>query len=225
MSGSTVLYKFKSSTDQHTVHFEGPHIALNELRAAIVQEHHIVKGRDFFLLELSNAQTGEVYGEDGLIGRNTAVLVKRVPLQRREAIESKGGETDLDAAAKSLSAPAEGDEAGSTGNEAGNAAPAAEPEPPPAVSYVPPTFGGQYGQQLIDPLSGTVFEDAVITTCCGTSFSKEVRQRQQPRSCVAAPTSPSLCYRAACAHAHARQPPLTCPLHARVRLAASLEAR
>ena len=36
--------------------------------------------------------------EDALIGRNTAVLVKRVPLQRREAIESKGGETDLDAA-------------------------------------------------------------------------------------------------------------------------------
>ena len=95
MSGS-VLYKFKSSTAQNAVHFDGPHIALAELRAAIVRDNHIVKGKDFFLLELSNAQTGEVYAEDALIGRNTAVLVKRVPLTRREAIESKGGETDLD---------------------------------------------------------------------------------------------------------------------------------
>ena len=84
-----VAYKFKSSTTVQTVNFDGPHIALAELRAAIVRDNHIVKGRDFFLLELSNAQTGEIYAEDALVGRNTSVLVKRVPLQRREAIESR----------------------------------------------------------------------------------------------------------------------------------------
>ena len=84
----SVLYKFKSSNDQKTVHFEGPHIALKELRAAIVKDNRInLTGRDIFLLELSNAQTHEVYGEDSLVARNTAVLVKRVPMQRREAIE------------------------------------------------------------------------------------------------------------------------------------------
>ena len=66
MSG-TVLYKFKSSNDQKTVHFEGPHIPLAELRAKIVSDNNIVKGRDFFLLELTNAQTGEVYAEDSLV--------------------------------------------------------------------------------------------------------------------------------------------------------------
>ena len=86
MSGS-VLYKFKSSTTQHTVHFDGPHIPLAELRAAIVRDNHIVKGRDFFDLELSNAQTGEVYAEDALIGRNTAVLVRRVPQYQVESIQ------------------------------------------------------------------------------------------------------------------------------------------
>ena len=184
MSGS-VLYKFKSSTAQSAVHFEGPHIALAELRAAIVRDNHIVKGRDFFLLELSNAQTGEVYAENALVNRNTAVLVKRVPLQRREAIESKGGETDLEASEAAAVATGAGDgdaaaggaddaAAGAAGADAPNAcatAAAAAPAPPP------PTFGGSYGTQLIDPLSQTVFVDAVITTCCGTSFSKEVSAR------------------------------------------------
>ena len=189
MSGS-VLYKFKSSTAQSAVHFEGPHIALAELRAAIVRDNHIVKGRDFFLLELSNAQTGEVYAENALVGRNTAVLVKRVPLQRREAIESKGGETDLEAGEAASHAAGAGDgdaAAGATDDAAaGRAAGAADADAPNACATAgtaaaapppPPTFGGAYGTQLIDPLSQTVFVDAVITTCCGTSFSKEVSAR------------------------------------------------
>ena len=53
---SSLVYKFKSSTAQHSVHFDGPHIPLGELRAQIVRDQHIVKGRDFFVLELSNAQ-------------------------------------------------------------------------------------------------------------------------------------------------------------------------
>ena len=53
---SSVLYKFKSSTEHHTVHFDGPHIPLPELRAKIVDDNRIVKGKDMFILELSNAQ-------------------------------------------------------------------------------------------------------------------------------------------------------------------------
>ena len=85
----TIQYKFKSSNAQHSVQFDGPHIPLAELRAKIVADNHIVKGRDFFVLELSNAQTGEVYGENSLVGRNTAVLVKRVPLTRQEPIQAR----------------------------------------------------------------------------------------------------------------------------------------
>ncbi|KOO33764.1 retinoblastoma-binding protein, partial [Chrysochromulina tobinii] len=79
-------YKFKSSNDTFSVKFDGPHIPLIELREKIVAEQKIVKGKDLFVLELSNAQTGEVYEENALIPRNTAVLVKRVPQLRREAI-------------------------------------------------------------------------------------------------------------------------------------------
>ena len=174
-----VAYKFKSSTTVQTVNFDGPHIALAELRAAIVRDNHIVKGRDFFLLELSNAQTGEIYAEDALVGRNTSVLVKRVPLQRREAIESKGGGTDGTdiTAAANAAAPtaASNPDAASTHAAAATSAAVAPiisaPAPPPA-----PTIGGaNYTMQLIDPLTNSVFVDAVITTCCGKSFSKEVR--------------------------------------------------
>ena len=79
-------YKFKSSNDTFSVKFDGPHIPLIELREKIVAEQKIVKGKDLFVLELSNPQTGEVYEENALIPRNTAVLVKRVPQLRREAI-------------------------------------------------------------------------------------------------------------------------------------------
>ena len=75
----SIYYKFKSSNAQHSVQFDGPHIAVAELRAEIVKAQNIVTtNRDMFMIELSNAQTGEVYGEDALVPRNTAVLVKRV---------------------------------------------------------------------------------------------------------------------------------------------------
>ena len=52
----SILYKFKSSTAEHSVQFDGPHIPLAELRAKIVADNNIVKGKDIFILQLSNAQ-------------------------------------------------------------------------------------------------------------------------------------------------------------------------
>lgn len=110
---SSLLYKYKATNAQYAVHFDGPHISVPELREQITRDSKIVKGRDFFELEISNAQTGEVrraavkrltaaslpssssvppatqvYGESAFVGRNTSVLVRRVPLHRREAIKS-----------------------------------------------------------------------------------------------------------------------------------------
>ena len=174
-----VAYKFKSSTTVQTVNFDGPHIALAELRAAIVRDNHIVKGRDFFLLELSNAQTGEIYAEDALVGRNTSVLVKRVPLQRREAIESKGGGTDgtdITAAANAAAPTAASNPDAASTHAAGHVRRGSPiisaPAPPPA-----PTIGGaNYTMQLIDPLTNSVFVDAVITTCCARASRRRYVQ-------------------------------------------------
>ena len=52
-----IRYKFRSSTEQYSVRFDGPHIPLTELRAKVVEEHQIVsKGREAFVLEFLNAQ-------------------------------------------------------------------------------------------------------------------------------------------------------------------------
>ena len=51
-------------------------IGIDELREIIVRDQRIVKGRDFFELELSNAQTGEVFAEGSQIPRSSAVLVR-----------------------------------------------------------------------------------------------------------------------------------------------------
>ena len=190
-------YKFKSSTETYSVRFDGPHIPLLELRAKIVAEQNIVKGRDLFVLELSNAQTGEVYDEEALIPRNTAVLVKRVPQQRREAIVgavgddgSKGGANPTgDEQSVGGSAPA--DVIGVDGGKGGATMPApgaAAAEAAARAAAAARAGFGTYGTKLIDPLSGCVFVDAVITTCCGTSFSKEplaryVKQTGECPSC------------------------------------------
>ena len=40
--------------------------------------------------------------------------------------------------------------------------------------------GGSYGTKLICPLSGQMFVDAVITTCCGSSSSRARRGAARP---------------------------------------------
>ena len=192
---SVLYYKFKSSNDQYAVHFDGPHIGVVELRAQIVKDRKIVtNNRDMFLIELSNAQTGEVYGEEALVGRNTAVLVKRVPMQRREPIQGQaaGGETnvdDLDAESQQQADAATGDASSATGGAGG--AGGADADGNLAIGFNGGAYGmgaaqqmprplstcGMYGAKLVCPLSNSVFVDAVITMCCGASFSKEPLSR------------------------------------------------
>ena len=84
MARSTVQYKFKSQTAVHTVQFDGPSIRVLDLKAEIIRTQGINK--DMWAksdLEISNAQTSEVFAPDSSVGRNVAVLVRRVPAQRR----------------------------------------------------------------------------------------------------------------------------------------------
>ena len=167
-----VHYKFKSSREQQSVFFNGPHITCLDLRQEIIRESKIVKGRDFFELELSNAQTGEVYAMADLIGRNTSVLVRRVPVQRAAPIRSKfEGEasTPLSRDASMTEALTDGvvptAAAGPSGATTSgpvfaplnNAPPAPAPAPAPAQPQ-----RSAYASKLICPLTGTVFQDAVI---------------------------------------------------------------
>ena len=188
-------YKFKSSNDTFSVKFDGPHIPLIELREKIVAEQKIVKGKDLFVLELSNAQTGEVYEENALIPRNTAVLVKRVPQLRREAIV--GTAVDEEGAGQGSGNVGTGDPSEAGNADSSDVVAAAAMLPVPGIAAAEAAAraaaaaragGGSYGTKLIDPLSGRVFVDAVITTCCGTSFSKEplqqyIKQKGECPSC------------------------------------------
>lgn len=188
-------YKFKSSNDTFSVKFDGPHIPLIELREKIVAEQKIVKGKDLFVLELSNPQTGEVYEENALIPRNTAVLVKRVPQLRREAIVGTAVDEEGAGQGSGIVGTGEPTEAGNADSSDVVAAAAMLPVPGIAAAEAAARAaaaaragGGSYGTKLIDPLSGRVFVDAVITTCCGTSFSKEplhqyIKQKGECPSC------------------------------------------
>lgn len=88
MGGGVVLFKFKSSVEQHTVHFDGPHISVSSLKREIAATCKL-PANDQYLLELSNAQTAEVFADDANVCRNVAVLVRRVPMHRRAPIQSK----------------------------------------------------------------------------------------------------------------------------------------
>ena len=164
-----VLYKFKSSTAQTAISFDGPHIGIKELKRRIIETSGL--GEANYDLELSNAQTGEVFADEpGLIVRNTSVLVRRVPLHRTAPIQSKRESvTKVETpttpqAAERAAAPV----------PALTLAPAAsvpaEAEAPAARA--PARGAGRYAAALVCPLSGTTFVDAVVTTCCGTSYSK-----------------------------------------------------
>lgn len=77
---SHVHYKFKSSVDHDTVTFDGLSISLGDLKKAIMTRSKLPKSSDFDL-QVVNAQTNEVYKSDtDLIGRNTSVIVTRVPV-------------------------------------------------------------------------------------------------------------------------------------------------
>ncbi|KAI5651867.1 DWNN domain-containing protein [Phthorimaea operculella] len=87
----SVHYKFKSALDYDTVTFDGLHISVGDLKAAISQQKRIGKTSDFDL-QITNAQTKEVYVDDQtLIPKNTSLLVARVPLaqQPKKQWESK----------------------------------------------------------------------------------------------------------------------------------------
>ena len=51
-------YKFKSSTDYRTITFDGPSIALSDLREMIMAQNSLAKSPDD-TLEITNAQTKE----------------------------------------------------------------------------------------------------------------------------------------------------------------------
>ena len=164
-----------------------------DLKHSILQDCGLVKGRDVLDLELSDADTGVVYENDTSVGRDKAVLVKRVPIVRREALVSQRGDTSIDLdgehdvygngggggggapSAAALEGPTEdlyGDGASATGASAYAAAAAAA-----ASSAAPPAAAlsrtqGRLRDAARVPADGALFEDAVITTCCGTSYSK-----------------------------------------------------
>lgn len=56
----SVHYKFKSALDYDTVTFDGLHISVGDLKAAISQQKRIGKTSDFDL-QITNAQTKEGY--------------------------------------------------------------------------------------------------------------------------------------------------------------------
>ncbi|XP_050671220.1 E3 ubiquitin-protein ligase RBBP6 isoform X3 [Leptidea sinapis] len=79
----SVHYKFKSALDYDTVTFDGLHISVGDLKTAISQQKRIGKTSDFDL-QITNAQTKEVYVDDNtLIPKNTSLLVARVPLSQQ----------------------------------------------------------------------------------------------------------------------------------------------
>ncbi|GFS08337.1 E3 ubiquitin-protein ligase RBBP6 [Elysia marginata] len=81
---SCIHYKFKSSLDYNSVTFDGLHLSLTDLKKAISHQRRLKPGE--FDLEITNAQTGDVYKKgDELIAKNTSVIVSRVPVTRTTA--------------------------------------------------------------------------------------------------------------------------------------------
>ncbi|KAG7302657.1 hypothetical protein JYU34_012608 [Plutella xylostella] len=86
----SVHYKFKSALDYDTVTFDGLHISVGDLKSAISQQKRIGKTSDFDL-QITNAQTKEVYSDDNtLIPKNTSLLVARVPLSQQPKKQWEG---------------------------------------------------------------------------------------------------------------------------------------
>ncbi|XP_063229903.1 E3 ubiquitin-protein ligase RBBP6-like isoform X4 [Bacillus rossius redtenbacheri] len=80
----SVHYKFKSTLEYDTVTFDGLHISVRELKKAILYQKRIGKNTDFDL-QVTNAQTKEVYTDDNtLIPKNTSLIVARIPLTAQQ---------------------------------------------------------------------------------------------------------------------------------------------
>lgn len=85
MSGS-VHYKFKSALNFTSIAFDGGFISLSDLKKTIAEKSGLATSLDTDL-EVSNAQTNEVYKDESfLIPKNTSVLVRRVPAVRKGAL-------------------------------------------------------------------------------------------------------------------------------------------
>uniref|UniRef100_H2YGK3 CCHC-type domain-containing protein n=1 Tax=Ciona savignyi TaxID=51511 RepID=H2YGK3_CIOSA len=76
---SAIHYKFSSSTEYKNVTFDGINISLTDLKRAIMEKQKLKHTE--LDLHITNAQTLQVYkDESALIPKNTAVLVRRIPL-------------------------------------------------------------------------------------------------------------------------------------------------
>ena len=85
MSG-TVHYKFKSALNFSSIAFDGGFISVSDLKKTIAEKSGLASSTDTDL-EVSNAQTNEVYRDETfLIPKNTSVLVRRVPAVRKGAV-------------------------------------------------------------------------------------------------------------------------------------------
>jgi len=85
MSG-TVHYKFKSALNFSSIAFDGGFISVSDLKKTIAEKSGLASSNDTDL-EVSNAQTNEVYRDETfLVPKNTSVLVRRVPAVRKGAM-------------------------------------------------------------------------------------------------------------------------------------------
>ncbi|KAJ8959018.1 hypothetical protein NQ318_022270, partial [Aromia moschata] len=86
----SVHYKFKSALEYDTVTFDGLHISVKDLKNSIIQQKRIGKSTDFDL-QVTNAQTKEVYEDDSaLIPKNTSLLIARIPTMAPKAKQWEG---------------------------------------------------------------------------------------------------------------------------------------
>ncbi|XP_021931899.1 E3 ubiquitin-protein ligase RBBP6 isoform X3 [Zootermopsis nevadensis] len=110
----SVHYKFKSALEYDTVTFDGLHISVRDLKKAILHQKRIGKNTDFDL-QVTNAQTKEVYTDDGaLIPKNTSLIVARIPLtaQQKKAWDRAESNQQLAGLSKGVDMPIEGQDPG-----------------------------------------------------------------------------------------------------------------
>ncbi|EDO35476.1 predicted protein [Nematostella vectensis] len=80
---SCIHYKFRSSLEYDTVTFDGLGISLADLKKAIMAQKKFGKTTDFDL-EITNAQTKEVYKDESVqIPKNSSVIIRRIPTGTR----------------------------------------------------------------------------------------------------------------------------------------------
>ena len=78
----SVHYKFKSAMEYDTLPLDGVNISLEDLKEAIIEQKRLGNGkRKPFDLQITNAETNEVYTDDNtLIPKNSELIVARVPM-------------------------------------------------------------------------------------------------------------------------------------------------